>query len=263
LSWSPADLLTMHASVGFATLSGDGGQKRTVFLPGFTAVFAITPEHRFVGTYAPRVEMQTLSGLMSIMPFIGAGEPIRHSHVKNRGTIGVESDWTSWLRSAVSLEASTWNDYPVVADTGKTGVFGLYYGNITETLVRASVVAKLPVNHYFSAIAIVRSSKGSTPGVSVPYLPSTELTLSYRNELTDQLQIEAVIQMVSARQTNVLGQAGTVAGYTRADAQVTYSIMAGLKAWAAVRNLLDARIEHWAGYTEAPFGLNIGVAYSF
>ena len=260
--WSPIPFLETSISAALATISGEGGQQKVMFLPGFSASFAINQQHRFVGRYATGIQMQSLLSLIEAIPFLDGSQPVRHSLMNNKGVISVESEWTQDIRSSVSLESSKWSDYPVVADTSKAGVFRLFYGDITETLLRLSVVAKLPANHYFSAIAILRSSKGSTSGLSVPYLPSSELRLSYRKAITDQLEAEATIQVVSARESALAGVSTRLSGYTRADVQVSYGVLERLKVWAGVRNLLDADIEHWASYPETPFALNIGLSYT-
>jgi len=260
--WEPAPGVSTKFSAGVASYYGEAGQRKTVFLPGFSASFEISPSHRFIGTYAPGLALQDLVSSVGSVPFLDASDPIRYAFAGNRGSIGVESNWSSMVRSSISLESARWTDYPVISDTSGFGVFRLFYGEITETLIKASVVAKLPANHYFSAIAIVRSSKRSASGVSVPYLPSSELRLSYRNQITEQFEAEGTVQAVSSREMSAFGPSSTVGGYTRADVRVTYTVVSGLKVWAAARNLLDATIEHWKGYQESPFTLSIGMSYS-
>ncbi len=262
MRWDPIPLLSTSLSVGLALISGDGGQKKTVFLPGFTAVFEITPEHRFRGTYSPRVQVRSMLDLVGEVPYLDASQPVRHAVIRNSGHIGVESDWADWLRSSIYLESSTWSDFPVVSDTSGVGRLRLFYGDVTQTGIRASAVAKLPPNHYFSAIAIVRSSKSSTSGLSVPYLPSAELRVSYQTTLAELLTVQGIVQLVSAREARAIGPSRTIGGYAGADVRASYAVLPGLSVWAAVRNLLDASIEYWDGYREAPFSLNIGATYS-
>jgi hypothetical protein len=262
VAWSPISLLSTSISATISSISGDAGQKRLIFLPGFSASFAINETHRFVGAFSPRVRMNAILRMIDASPFLDASANVRHTIVSNKGSLGIESVWDPSVRSTIELETSRSSDYPVIADTGSIGLFRVFYGEVTETLIRASVVAKLPANHYFSAIAIIRSSKYSTSGLSVPYLPMSEVRLSYRSRLSERLDVESRLQIVSSRETKSAGPALSLPGHVRMDIKSSYTILPGLKAWAAVQNVFGGHIEYWTGYQESPFLLNIGVSYA-
>jgi hypothetical protein len=261
--WQPIPTVRISGGLGMAFLHGDGGQKRGMLLPTIRVEFAIDERHRLSGVFEPRPEGITLMSSQAHHRFLDAHAPLRQTAWTNSGRFGLESDWTSDLRTRIEVEAGSARDLAMITDTAGRGVAEWMYGDASFAAVRAECIAKMRGNDYFSATVIVRSSRNSASGLIIPYWPVFESRVSYTAMVTPELIVRSSLQIVGARESQWSGASSRLPGYALVDVAGTYAILPGLSLWAEATNLSNSVYQHWKGIQEPPFRVSAGIALAW
>lgn len=261
--WQPLPTVWLSGGGGVAYIQGDGGQDRFVAFPSLRVQFAIDDRHRLFGAFEPRVEGITLMSSQSAHRFLDARTQIRQTVWTNAGRFGLESGWTSHVRTRVEVEAGTARDLAMIADTAGSGVAQWMYGDASFAALRAECVAKMRGNDYFSATIIIRSSRNDANGLRILYWPGVEARATYQAHVLSDLTLRGSVQLVGARESQWSGSAVSLPGYTTVDVYGTYAIFRSLSIWLEATNLMNTVYQHWNGIQEPPFRLSAGIALAW
>jgi hypothetical protein len=261
--WQSLPSVLVSGGLGIAYLQGDGGQSRVAVFPSVRVQLAIDDRHRLAGAFEPRALGITLMSSQSVHRFLDARTHIRQTAWTNSGRFGLESDWTSEVRTRVELEAGKGRDLAMIADTSGRGVAQWMYSDASYAALRAECVAKMRGNDYFSATIILRSSRNEASGLSIPYWPRGEARVSYLTEVMRGLKLLGSVQVVGARESQWAVPASSLPGYATVDVSGRYAVTSSLAVWLEATNLSNAVYQHWKGIQEPPFRLSAGIALAW
>jgi hypothetical protein len=238
---------------------GMEGQNTVSLRPHMLASYQVTVNHRVYASFEPRFVSQTRASNMYQNQFLSTSSAIRHTDVSNAGEIGLESDWSLWIRSRFSLGVKTVQDLPLFSDITRQGVWiTAYGGEITIVIFCAEMFAKLASNDYFASSLLVRSAKESSLDGQVPYMPAVEVECKGSHNFGPAAVASLRLRYVGERSADFTGKS-KLPRYVVTDVESAYEVLHGLKISAGIKNLFDVKYEVWRGYQEFPLTLQIAL----
>lgn len=248
--------IRFDASLHVYWAKGMAGQNMLRLCPHVMVSYQVTSQHRVFVFYEPIFIPVTLASNLTTNRFLSAASIIKHEYITDAGEVGIESDWTSTIRSRISLNMKSSRDLPLFSDSLRQGVWMLAYGG-TSTIVTlsAEIVAKLNSNDYFASNILVRSTNDSFLNGKIPYTPAIEAWCSAIHRF-GTAAISASVRFVGERTTDLAGTA-TLSKYAVVDVSGEYNPFEFLRLTVGIKNLTDSKYETWRGYQEFPLTMQV------
>ncbi len=248
-------------SAQFSSAVGMVNQSLIRLYPELTFGLQINSYHRATVSYGGGVSYLDLASAIQTAPYLGSNAQIRNADRQHRGSIVVESDWNSILRTTTSVSYERVNDLALLVDPAGIGFFQLFYGGVTELWnFRTESFAKLTPNDYVTATLSINASKNNVTQLSVPYLPDFELIGSYTHRFPVGIAVVPNLRYLDTREVGFL-TSRQLPGHLLLGLQAEYEPISTVRLIIEIENMLDKRYELWKGYQGAPFLVSGGLSF--
>jgi hypothetical protein len=252
----------------FAQVSGQfysavamGNQSLIRLYPELTLGFQINANHRGTVSYGGSVSYLDLAGALQNAPYLGTNTQIRNADRQHRGSIVVESDWSTMVRTTTSVSYERVYDLALLEDPAGIGFTQLQYGGATDLWnFKTESFAMLTPNDYVTATLSINATKNSMTQLSVPYLPDFELVGSYTHRFPVGIALVPNFRYNHTREVGFLASQ-QLPGYLLLGLQAEYEPISTLRLIVEIDNMLDKRYEVWKGYQGAPFLVSGGLSF--
>jgi len=118
LSW--AEMVVQISASGFL-VKGMAGQEGSYFYPHVLVRFSGIQGQTLFLEFTPNVKYASLEGHIQAHQYLSSNSVLRHEIHRSQVSAGIESEWTGWLGTRMELRAQSIDNYPLYADSSKTG----------------------------------------------------------------------------------------------------------------------------------------------
>jgi len=210
-------------------------------------------------SYAGRVQQNTLSGLMSLHPYISANATLRQSDIPIDAIAALETDWSPVWRSRFSARFQSVRDFPLLTEGTSGGIWTTDYRGTTKiSSFKADLFAKFDANSYFTLSWEINDSKNTITQWKVPYLPDLRLNGGAWLELAPGFGLFPSVAYVGNRARDLFA-AGKLKGFVCANLHAEYALFQPLSISVDFMNLTNTRYEEWSGYQAVPLTITAGL----
>ena len=210
-------------------------------------------------SYAGRVQQNTLSGLLSMHPYISANATVRQSDIPIDGTAALETDWSPVWRTRFSARFQSVRDFPLFTEGGASGIWTTDYRGTTKiSTFQADLFAKFDANSYFTMSLEINDSKNTVTQWKVPYLPDLRVSGGTWIEITPGLGIFPTVAYVGNRVPDLF-VASKLKEFVCANLHAEYALLQSLGVSVDFLNLTNTRYEEWSGYQAVPLTITAGI----
>lgn len=239
---------------------GMTGQEGGYLYPNILFRFDMTQTQTAFASYQPGVEFNSLGQSIERNRYLSSGAIIRHTNARLAVAAGVESNWTSWLRTKLWIDYRSMTDYPLYADTAGVGIWSLEYGGKTEiTTFHIDGVANIGSNDYFAGSVEARTGRNSVMN-RVPYLPGFEASLGWRHRFPFDVAVSPSASVIGAADADFAG-VSEIGSRVWTSIKIEYVGIPDLGFLVEITNLIGRKQEVWKGYRAEPFRAAAGVTY--
>ena len=257
LSWGD---VSFRAGAEGYRIEGMDGQEGSYFFPSMFLDVRFLKQHDAFFSFAPGPEFQTLEDHINRNSYLSARAAIRHTIARLAFTVGVESNWNSWLSTKGWVDFRSMSDYPFYADSSGSGVWLLAYGGkTTVTAFHLDGVANISSNDYFAVKNTVRLSK-STVAEHIPYAPEFESLVLWTHGFGSDFEAISTAGFVSHQNADFIG-ASHVGEHLWTGFRIEYLGFGDLRIFGEATNVANQNYERWRGYRADPFRLSVGLMY--
>jgi len=255
------DRISLQGSIHLYLASGVEDQRLFRAYPHLDVACRISPIHSARLEYRPEVKAGSLSSRLENHRYLSGMSLQKHEDTQHDLALGVESSWSSEMRTRFSIKWQSSVDQPLYSDIPSKGIWFLVYeGRTTKTSFSAEIFAKFLANDYFASKVSVNLTRISITGGEVPYIPLVEVSGSYTRSLTEQIRVTSTLALVVQRKDNVVN-ASTLGNIVLLGARGEYQALNQVSLYLDVQNLLDRKYEFWRGYQEIPLVLSAGLSF--
>jgi len=251
--------ISLKGSLHLYWANGMAGQHIASLRPHILASYQMNSTHRIYAAFEPQVIPQTLALNMVGNQYLSASSAVHHTDVTNSGDLGLESGWSSQVRSRLSFSVKSIKDLPLFSDLTRQGVWTtVYSGQTTIVIFYAEMFAKLTSNDYFASSILLRSARDSYSGRQIPYTPAVEVECKGSHNFGSTVVANVRVKVVGEREADLTGD-GILPGYAVFDVDGEYAVLQSLKISARIKNIFNANYELWRGYQEFPLMIETAV----
>lgn len=210
-------------------------------------------------SYAGRVQQNTLSGLLSLHPYISANATLRHSDIPIDAIAALETDWSPVWRTRLSARFQSIRDFPLFTEGPSAGIWTTDYGGTTRnTTFQADLFAKFEANSYFTLSLEINVSKNTVTQWKVPYLPEVRVKGGAWLELAPGFGLFPTVSYVGNRVPDLFAT-NKLKGFVCANLHAEYAAWRSLSVSTDLMNLTNTRYEEWSGYRAVPLTITGGL----
>ena len=251
--------LTLQQFLYRGNLSSTNGR----FLPAVELRYFATNVSTVFLSFAPNVERNTLSTLVSSNKYIRNSRELRPSEIPLSLTLGSDVALNERLRGRASVSYRSIQDFPFFIELNSAKVWDVMYlqkVSVAQADLEGSYL--LSPGNSATLIASLNSTLANDSANTVPNIPAFSLSGVYRRSIYAGLDVEGSVRYMSKRWTS-FAHSSSNAGFFDIGAKGEYQFLDNLRAIAEIDNLLNQRYYIWDGYVERPMFISLGVTYKW
>ena len=253
--------LFLQGSLNFYLTQGMLDQKLARVYPQVEVGYRFLENTVISASYLGHVQLNTLTGLLGIHPYIAASSTIRQTDVPVDLLAFIETGWNESLRTRFSVRYHSMKDYPLFTEGGQKGLWTTaYFGTTNLTTFEADLFAKFAANSYFTLSLEANSSNNSVTNGKIPYVPDVQLKAGLSFEVLRGFRLLPTLSVTDHRVPDLLA-AQKMNSYLLLGLRGEYSAFRALNIFIDFQNLTDTVYEEWNGYRATPFVVSAGIGF--
>jgi len=251
----------INAAVGYYAGRGMGDQRISKVAPRASIGYWFAGMHTVSLMYESTIGFASLEHQVGRNPFLTAQAVLKHASTRFALEAALESDWSRWLSSRISVRNSQIDHFPLLRDSARTGVWQLRYTGLTKvTTARLEGFANISANDYFALVVEGNHAENSDTNGKIAYLPEGEASVLYSHRFSFGVSVSPKLQYTHNRPI-ASDSEGRLPGFLLASLGIEFSGIRSLTIFARADNILDKQYEVWQRYRGLPFTATFGVSY--
>jgi len=213
--------------------------------------------------FEPYIQRNTLSEYLDQSPYLANDVRIRPIEHPINFSLGTEMDLASSVKTKFTFNYRQSRNYPLYVDTAMARVWTVEYMGRTRVLsFEGEMYSDLTPADHLGASLLLRSSRNSETGTTVPYLPSALLSGLYQHRFPFGLTLGTSLKLVG-RQYADLNRSRPLRSFLLMGFTAEYVIIPRLTGVFTLNNILNQNQVWWENYPAQPRVVSLALGYTW